>query len=80
MPFEPDYRNLVEAAYNRRPERLPLYEHIVDHAVMGRVLGPELARAILKAFIETGFDGGRHAKRLELMHQVESEGPDGLVP
>ena len=46
----------------------------------GRVLGPELARAILKAFIETGFDGGRHAKRLELMHQVESEGPDGLVP
>jgi uroporphyrinogen decarboxylase len=43
MPFEPDYRNVVEAACNRRPERLPLYEHIVDHAVMGRVLGVDMA-------------------------------------
>ena len=24
--FEPDYQNLVDAAYNRRPKRLPLYD------------------------------------------------------
>ena len=30
----------------------------------GRVLGPELARDCLKTFFTTGFDGGRHARRV----------------
>jgi ribose 5-phosphate isomerase B len=30
----------------------------------GRVLGPELAKDCLKAFFATGFDGGRHARRV----------------
>ncbi|HUW42265.1 MAG TPA: uroporphyrinogen decarboxylase family protein [Rectinemataceae bacterium] len=29
MEFVPDYRNVVDAARNRRPARLPLYEHII---------------------------------------------------
>ncbi len=31
----------------------------------GRVLGPELARAILVAFTEAPFDGGRHQRRID---------------
>ncbi|MDR2350173.1 MAG: ribose 5-phosphate isomerase B [Deltaproteobacteria bacterium] len=35
-------------------------------ALGARVLGPSLALAIAKAFLETGFEGGRHAERLAL--------------
>ena len=31
----------------------------------GRVLGPELARAILVSFIDAPFDGGRHQRRID---------------
>ena len=37
--FEPDYRNLVDAARNRPAARLPLYEHAVDYRHMEAVLG-----------------------------------------
>jgi uroporphyrinogen decarboxylase len=37
--FEPDYRNLLDAARNRPARRLPLYEHLVDCVHMERVLG-----------------------------------------
>jgi ribose 5-phosphate isomerase B len=30
----------------------------------GRILGPELARDCLKTFFTTGFDGGRHMRRV----------------
>ena len=42
MDFEPDYRHVVDAASNRRPVRMPLYEHIISPEIMGRVLGVEL--------------------------------------
>ena len=38
MNFKPDYRNIVNAAYNRTAERLPLYEHGFDIGVVERVL------------------------------------------
>ncbi len=44
--FTPDYTHLVEAARNRRPARLPLYEHIVNPPVMERVLGLSFAREL----------------------------------
>ncbi len=28
--FAPDYRHMVDVAYNRRPERLPVYEHLIN--------------------------------------------------
>ena len=39
--FEPDYRNIVEAAYNRAARRVPMYEHQISDRVMERVLGRE---------------------------------------
>lgn len=35
--FEPDYRNVVDAAYNRKPKRIPLYEHIISPEIMERI-------------------------------------------
>lgn len=36
--FEPDYHQIVDAARNIKPDRLPQYDHIVDTGVMEKVL------------------------------------------
>ena len=36
--FEPDYRHIVDAAYNREAERLPLYEHGFDFSVVEKII------------------------------------------
>lgn len=42
MPnFEPDYRHILNAALNKRPARMPIYEHKVSPVIMGRVLGDD---------------------------------------
>lgn len=43
MKFEPNYHNIVDAAYNRVPARLPLYEHIISWELMEKVLGVPFA-------------------------------------
>jgi ribose 5-phosphate isomerase B len=40
----------------------------------GRVLGPDRARAILKAFMDAEFEGGRHQRRLDLVTAAEEQG------
>lgn len=42
-------------------------------ALGSRVVGPELARMIVKAWVEAEFEGGRHASRLEMIAQLEAE-------
>lgn len=37
--FQPDYSHLVDAVRNRRPKRLPLYEHIISPQIMETILG-----------------------------------------
>jgi uroporphyrinogen decarboxylase len=39
MEFQPDYRHMLEVLANRRPVRLPVYEHIVNIPVMEKILG-----------------------------------------
>lgn len=41
--FEPDYRNILDAAWNIKPKRLPLYEHIISEKVMEEIMGREFA-------------------------------------
>lgn len=48
MSFQPDYRHFVDVMKNRRPDRLPLYEHIVSPIVMEKMLGVNFAK------LETG--------------------------
>ena len=42
-------------------------------ALGGRVLGVELALASVDAFLATGFEGGRHARRVEQIAGIEEE-------
>jgi ribose 5-phosphate isomerase B len=40
-------------------------------AIGGRVVAAELAKEIVKLWLSTPFDGGRHARRLEQIAQIE---------
>ena len=40
-----------------------------------RVVGLEIAKMIVKAWLDAEFEGGRHASRLEIISQIESERP-----
>jgi len=42
--FTPDYKNLEDAAYNRKPKRTPLYEHLVSADIMERLTGRKFCR------------------------------------
>lgn len=44
-------------------------------ALGARVIGPELAKTIVKTFLTTPFEGGRHQRRLDLIAAIE-EGKD----
>lgn len=39
----------------------------------GRVVSPELAEQIVKKFLETPFEGGRHARRVGQLTDIEAE-------
>jgi uroporphyrinogen decarboxylase len=41
--FEPDYRHIVDAARNRRPARLPIYEHLINVPFMEKMLDRSFA-------------------------------------
>ena len=38
-----------------------------------RVIGPELAKMILEIFLSTEFEGGRHARRVGLVMELEND-------
>lgn len=40
--FQPDYRNILEVLFNRRPARLPLYEHHIDVPFISKYLNREI--------------------------------------
>lgn len=40
--FQPDYNHILDVLYNRKPARLPLYEHIIDIEFVSVALGKEL--------------------------------------
>jgi uroporphyrinogen decarboxylase len=44
MTFIPDYNNIVSAAHNRRPARLPLYEHIISPVFMEKIIQKPFAK------------------------------------
>jgi uroporphyrinogen decarboxylase len=48
MKFEPDYQNLFQVLNNKRPARLPLYEHHIDAPFISKVLGENISSSGLK--------------------------------
>jgi uroporphyrinogen decarboxylase len=53
--FIPDSENLLEVLYNRRPSRLPVYEHHIDAPFISKVLGENLDPAGIKPTELTGY-------------------------
>ncbi len=43
-------------------------------AMGARVVGPGLAEKIMDTFLDTPFEGGRHARRVAKIHEVEGRG------
>ncbi|MFW6414061.1 MAG: uroporphyrinogen decarboxylase family protein [Verrucomicrobiota bacterium] len=41
--FQPDYNYFSEVMYNRRPQRMPLYEHTVSAEIMEKILDADFA-------------------------------------
>jgi uroporphyrinogen decarboxylase len=41
--FVPDYHNVVNAAENKKSDRIPLYEHIISPKIMERIQGEKFA-------------------------------------
>lgn len=46
MAFQPDYRNIVHAAFNEKSDRIPLYEHNISPGIMERMTGEKFAELI----------------------------------
>ncbi len=42
MNFTPDYRNIEAVLYNKRPHRLPLYEHLIDTPFIEKALNKKI--------------------------------------
>jgi len=40
--FQPDYNNIIDAAYNKVPKRYPLYEHTVSPKVISKINGIDM--------------------------------------
>ena len=51
MTFQPDYHYMLDVLANRRPARLPIYEHIISPTIMEQILGVPFAA------LEAGDDG-----------------------
>ena len=43
MTFQPDYHYMLDVLANRRPARLPIYEHIISPTIMEQILGVPFA-------------------------------------
>ena len=41
--FQPDYTQILQVLYNRRPDRLPIYEHHIDVPFISKAVGKKLA-------------------------------------
>jgi uroporphyrinogen decarboxylase len=46
MPFQNDYRQMLAVLNNRRPARLPVYEHIISPLIMEKILNTQFASLI----------------------------------
>ena len=43
MTFEPNYNAMIDVLHNKKPERLPLYEHAISPRFMERILNKTFA-------------------------------------
>ncbi|MCS7165728.1 MAG: ribose 5-phosphate isomerase B [Candidatus Calescibacterium sp.] len=60
--------------YNSTSSRLSRLHNDSNILCLGaRIIGPEIAKDIVKAFLETPFEGGRHQKRIDKILELEKK-------
>ena len=60
--------------YNELTARLARQHNDANVLALGaRILGTELALSVVDAFLEAGFEGGRHARRVDQLSDIEKE-------
>ena len=60
--------------YNELTARLARQHNDANVLALGaRILGTELALSVVDAFLEAGFEGGRHARRVDQLKDIEKE-------
>ncbi len=69
---------LCHDIYTARMSRLHNDSNVL--AMGGRVLGADLAREMLKVWLETPFEGGRHERRLKKLEDLERRILEGEEP
>lgn len=62
---------LCNDLYTARMSRLHNDANVL--ALGGRIVAPELACEIVSLWLETPFEGGRHARRVDQIHGIEQE-------
>ncbi len=63
---------LVHDVYSAELTRLHNDSNVL--AMGGRIIGDDLALAITKKWLATGFEGGRHQQRIDLISEYEEKG------
>jgi len=69
---------LCHDIYTARMSRLHNDSNVL--AMGGRILGADLAREMLKVWLETPFEGGRHERRLRKVAEIERKILEGEKP
>ncbi len=69
---------LCHDIYTARMSRLHNDSNVL--AMGGRILGADLAREMLKVWLETPFKGGRHERRLRKVAEIERKILEGEKP
>ena len=60
--------------YNELTARLARQHNDANVLALGaRILGTELALSVLDAFLDSDFEGGRHARRVQQLSDIEKE-------
>ncbi len=76
---------LCNDIYSARMSRLHNDANLL--VIGGRIVGPAIAEEVVKTWLETGFEGGRHDRRVKkidrewlqaVVHEVVSEYPDKI--
>ncbi|HUV06097.1 MAG TPA: uroporphyrinogen decarboxylase family protein, partial [Spirochaetia bacterium] len=68
--FAPDYHHILQAARNVRPQRTPLYEHIISELIMETVLNTPFAA------LEKGDEGDKREYMSQYVRFFEQTGYD----
>lgn len=76
--FEPDYRHIIDAAYNREAKRLPLYEHGFDATVVEKILGREVV-PLLTGNLADKTEGLRRVCKFAVRHGYDCIPFEALV-